>query len=64
MAFRFANIVTLAAIVTGACLSPALGQSVRILGEHNAWSAYATTESAGQICFVLSRPTATEPTPA
>jgi hypothetical protein len=64
MAFRFANIVTLAAIVTGACLSPALGQSVRILGEHKAWSAYATTESAGQICFVFSRPTATEPTPA
>ncbi|WP_421952800.1 invasion associated locus B family protein [Pelagibacterium sp.] len=64
MAFRFANLATLAAIVSGALLSPALGQSVRILGEHNAWSAYATTESAGQICFVLSRPTATEPIPA
>ncbi|AEQ53258.1 invasion associated locus B family protein [Pelagibacterium halotolerans] len=64
MAFRFADILTIATIATGVCLSPALGQSVRILGEHNAWSAYATTESAGQICFVLSRPTATEPTPA
>jgi hypothetical protein len=64
MAFRFAAIVTLAAIATGPVMSPALGQSVRILGEHNAWSAYATTENAGQICFVLSRPTATEPVPA
>ncbi|UYQ72374.1 invasion associated locus B family protein [Pelagibacterium flavum] len=64
MAFRFTNIVTLAALSMAACLSPALGQSVRILGEHNAWSAYATTESAGQICFVLSRPTDTEPVPA
>ncbi|MBN15445.1 MAG: hypothetical protein CMJ15_09540 [Pelagibacterium sp.] len=64
MASRFANIVALAAIVTGVWLSPAVGQSVRILGEHNAWTAYATAESAGQICFVLSRPTSTEPIPA
>lgn len=42
---------------------PAQAQSVRILGDHNAWSAYATTESAGRICFVLSRPTATDPVP-
>ncbi|WP_417579147.1 invasion associated locus B family protein [Pelagibacterium sp.] len=63
MVLRFANIATLAALSVGALMAPALGQSVRILGEHNAWSAYATTESAGQICFVLSRPTATEPTP-
>lgn len=44
--------------------TPAFAQSVRVLGEHNAWSAYATSESAGQICFVLSRPSATEPVPA
>ncbi|WP_404401060.1 invasion associated locus B family protein [Pelagibacterium halotolerans] len=49
----------------GAGLAPvaAAAQSVRVLGDHNAWSAYATTESAGQICFVLSKPTATEPVP-
>lgn len=60
MAFRFAPVVA-AAIV--ACLPalPAAAQSVRVLGEHNAWSAYATTESEGRICFVLSRPTSTEP---
>lgn len=42
---------------------PAQAQSVRILGDHNAWSAYATSESAGKICFVLSRPTSTDPMP-
>ena len=64
MASRFVTIVTIAALVTGAWLFPALGQSVRVLGEHNAWTAYATAESAGQICFVLTRPTATDPTAA
>lgn len=43
--------------------TPAAAQSVRILGDHNAWSAYATTESAGKICFVLSKPTSTDPLP-
>lgn len=43
--------------------SPALAQSVRLLGDHNAWSAYATSDDAGEICFVVSKPTATEPTP-
>lgn len=41
--------------------SPAAAQSVRVLGEHNSWSAYATTETEGRICFVLSRPTQTTP---
>ncbi|WP_196260263.1 invasion associated locus B family protein [Pelagibacterium limicola] len=43
--------------------TPAFGQSVRILGDHNAWSAYATTENAGRICFALSKPTSVEPQP-
>lgn len=41
----------------------AQAQSVRVLGDHNAWSGYATTESAGRICFILSKPTATQPEP-
>ena len=53
--------IVLAATVLAATTLPAMAQSVRVLSEHNAWTAYATTESAGQICFVLSRPTATEP---
>ena len=57
----FAPLALVAAIAAGLLATPATAQSVRVLGEHNAWSAYATTESEGRICFVLSRPTATEP---
>ncbi|RDE09648.1 invasion associated locus B family protein [Pelagibacterium lacus] len=46
------------------CVPPALAQSVRILGEHSAWSAYATAEGAERICFALSRPTQTSPQPS
>lgn len=53
----------LAMLAASLICGPAAAQSVIILGDHNAWSAYATTESAGQICFVLSRPTTTEPEP-
>lgn len=63
MAFRIAPIAVIAMIAAGFAALPAAAQSVRVLGEHNAWSAYATTESEGQICFVLSRPTTTEPVP-
>lgn len=49
-----------AAVLTGSAL-PAPAQSVRVLGEYTAWSAYATAQSVGQICFMLSRPTASEP---
>lgn len=53
--------IVLAATALAATALPAMAQSVRVLSEHNAWTAYATTENSGQICFVLSRPTATEP---
>lgn len=43
--------------------APASAQSVRILGDHNQWSAYATTEAVGRICFALTRPTSVEPRP-
>ena len=55
MASRFANIVALAAIVTGVWLSPAVGQSVRILGEHNAWTAYATAPESSATLTVGSQ---------
>lgn len=54
----FAVLATTAIAVTAV---PAMAQSVRVLSEHNAWTAYSTTQSTGQICFVLSRPTTTEP---
>lgn len=54
-----------ASILTAALVAlPASAQSVRVLGEHEAWSAYASTQGEDQICFVLSQPTATEPRPA
>lgn len=63
MTFRRA--LLLLAVMAGAGIAPvgAVAQSVRVLGDHNAWSAYATTESAGRICFVVSRPTAIQPEP-
>jgi hypothetical protein len=48
-----------------AVLTPswAAAQSVRLLGDFRDWSAYATSDSAGKICFVLSKPVSTEPEP-
>lgn len=42
---------------------PAAAQSVRLVGEFQDWSAYATGEGNGQICFVLTQPTAVAPRP-
>lgn len=42
---------------------PALAQSVQLLGDHNAWSAYTTSQSSGKICFIMSEPTSTDPIP-
>lgn len=41
----------------------AWAQSVRLLGDHNAWSSYAASEGQGTICFALTKPTETSPTP-
>ncbi len=42
---------------------PALAQSVQLLGDFNSWSAYATSDGTGKICFVLSKPTNVAPEP-
>lgn len=42
---------------------PALAQSVQLLGDFRSWSAYATSDGAGKICFVLSKPTSVTPEP-
>lgn len=44
-------------------LPQAQAQSVRLIGEYNAWSAYSASEGTGAICFVLSKPTDVSPTP-
>ncbi|MBU1176083.1 MAG: hypothetical protein KKH72_11830 [Alphaproteobacteria bacterium] len=54
------------AILIGAlalAATTALAQSVRVLGDFRDWSAYATSDSAGKICFALSKPSVTEPEP-
>lgn len=38
-------------------------QSVRLLGDYRDWSAYTTSEGAGKLCFVLSKPKDVRPTP-
>lgn len=44
--------------------STAYAQSVRLLGDFRDWSAYTTSEGAGKLCFVLSKPKNVTPTPA
>lgn len=41
----------------------AAAQSVRLLGDFADWSAYATSDNAGQLCFAVSKPKSTEPEP-
>lgn len=38
-------------------------QSVQVLGEFKDWSAFTANDGGGPICFVMSSPTETEPTP-
>ena len=59
MYFRRALALALLAVGT----SPAFAQSVRVIGDFNAWSAYSASEGAGALCFVVSKPTQVTPTP-
>lgn len=45
------------------CTFPALAQSVRLIGDFRDWSAYATSEGAGALCFALSKPRDINPIP-
>ena len=42
---------------------PALAQSVKLIGEFRAWSAYSATESTGPVCFALAKPSEVTPSP-
>ena len=56
----------LAAVVAATALlltTPAFAQSVKLIGEFRAWSAYSSTEATGAVCFALSRPTEITPQP-
>lgn len=58
---KFAVALALAAslVLPGA----AMAQSVRLLGEHRAWSSYAASDSAGAVCFAMTKPTSVRPEP-
>lgn len=43
--------------------APAFAQSVKLIGEFRAWSAYSATEQTGAVCFALTRPTEITPQP-
>lgn len=53
--------LALSALAVFVPLMPAAAQSVQILGEHNAWTAYATPAGANRICFILARPSSATP---
>lgn len=42
---------------------PASAQSVRLIGDFRDWSAYATSEGAGALCFAVSKPQDIDPIP-
>lgn len=58
---KFAAALALAAIVM--LPNAAMAQSVRLLGEHRAWSSYAASEGAGAVCFAMTKPTSVQPEP-
>lgn len=41
----------------------AQAQQVRLLGEHRAWSSYAASDTAGAVCFAMTKPESVAPTP-
>ena len=62
MSYRASLAVVILAI--GAlCSIPTLAQSVRLIGDFRDWSAYATSEGAGVLCFALSKPQDINPIP-
>lgn len=61
MALRHSIILGLALTVGGAGIAEA--QSVRLLGDFNAWSAYTTSDGTGKLCFVMSKPQDIRPQP-
>lgn len=59
----FSRAATLATLLALSLATPALAQSARVLGDFRDWSSYAADDGSGTICFAMSRPKTTEPTP-
>ncbi len=46
-----------------AALAPAQAQSARVLGDFRDWSSFAADDGGGTVCFAMTRPKSTQPTP-
>jgi len=55
--------LSVALLATFAGLGPVLAQSARVLGDFRDWSSYAADDGSGTVCFAMTRPKSTEPTP-
>jgi hypothetical protein len=55
--------MALALLATVILPTAASAQQVRLLGEHRAWSSYAATDTAGPVCFAMTKPESVAPTP-
>lgn len=53
----------LASLMVLAALVPAQAQSARVLGDFRDWSSYAADDGTGTVCFAMTKPKSTEPTP-
>ena len=53
----------LASLLILAALAPAQAQSARVLGDFRDWSSYAADDGSGTVCFAMTKPKTTEPTP-
>ena len=63
MTHRFRAALAISLALAGLGTGKALAQSVRVIGDFNAWSAYSASEGAGALCFAVSNPTQVAPTP-
>jgi len=53
----------LALVVSLAGIGAAQAQSARVLGDFRDWSSYAADDGGGTVCFAMTRPKSTQPTP-
>lgn len=53
----------LAAGLVTALAAPAIGQSLKSLGDFRDWSAYSATQEGGDICFAMTKPKDVSPMP-
>ena len=57
------SVLSLALVLSLAGFGPAQAQSARVLGDFRDWSSYAADDGSGTVCFAMTKPKTTEPTP-